>query len=964
MTYKKYNLIKTEHIPDLDAEAMYLKHSKTKAKILLLKNKNINKTFSIGFKTPPNNSTGVAHIVEHSTLSGSRKYKTKEPFMDMISSSMQTFLNAMTYPDKTIYPISSRNLKDFQQLMDLYLDSVFYPRMYDVKEIFLQEGWHEEIQEGKLIYNGVVYNEMKGVYSDPSNQVSDIVREILHPSGTYHHDSGGNPKFIPDLSYQEFLDFHSSYYHPSNSYILLAGDLDFQERLEYLDREYLQHFDYLQTPSEIISHETYKNPLEFFKTYSTSKEEYSEDKTYLAMSWNIKNNPQPLDLLLRNFFAELLIESDNALLKTKLLEKGIGEDIYSELFTGNSLDFTLFAYHTNKNKYEEFQTIVMSELKNLVEKGIPKKDLESTLNKFEFSIRQGGGSHRDLISYIGALNTWLYGQDPIEALKIGSLLEYMREKIPTDFYENKIKEWFIDSNNRIQGYIEPEIGKQEKEDSILAEKLSQRLLSLNETEKEKIIQQQEQLVEFQMREDLKEAKDTIPKLEISDIPKDITEIEREYIQLSNVEGTFNKQTTNGIVYGTFAFPLSHLNLEEMVDASILADLLGRLATESYSREELSQEVFLRTGGISFETPVELHANNQEFTPYLFIRLGMLEDKLEKGLSILNEILFNTNFSNEKHILEILYSMKSDMEASILQSAHTLSMARLKSYFHKASYVDEEINGLELYFKVSDLLKNFKYEEFVKRIKLIYKKIFYKDLLKFNITGEINSLDKAKHVFSNFISQLQEDHENILSPKNIPFEPQRKNEAFVSSSMVNYVAKGYNINLLGESYSGQMAVLANILSTKYLHYNIRAKGGAYGAGIQFSRSNLASTYSYRDPNLENTIEVYNKIGDYVENLQLSQRELDDFIIGTMNSFDPHLPPHSLGLLDFKRYLNGVTKEKVMEWKEEALKTNLASLKEKSSLLKEIMKQDYLCVIGNEEEIQKNKEKFTSIRNLKQ
>lgn len=332
--------------------------------------------------------------------------------MDMVASSVQTFLNAMTYPDKTLYPISSRNAKDFNQLMDVYLDAVFYPAMKENPKIFYQEGWHPEIQGDRLVANGVVFNEMKGVYSDPNNRISDMIREKLHPTGTYSHDSGGNPANIPELTYDAFLDFHSRYYHPSNSYILLAGDLDFDERLDYLDREYLSHFDSKDPDSAIQGHDFYDGLREFQATYDLSEGEDPEGKNYFAFALTAKVDPTPEDLLLRNFFQELLIESENGLLKKPLQAAGIGEDVYSELSVTNTWDFSVVAYRARADRYEDFKSIVTDTLTRLAEEGIDEDVLEATLEKFEFTVRRGGGSHADLISYIGALNTWLYGQSP------------------------------------------------------------------------------------------------------------------------------------------------------------------------------------------------------------------------------------------------------------------------------------------------------------------------------------------------------------------------------------------------------------------------------------------------------------------------------------------------------------------------------------------------------------------------
>ncbi|MCD1146826.1 insulinase family protein [Peptoniphilus sp. KCTC 25270] len=957
---KDYKLLQKEYVQDLQAEVSLYLHEETKAQILWIDNKNHNKTFSIGFKTPPTDSTGIAHIVEHSTLSGSRKYHTKEPFMDMVATSMQTFLNAMTYPDKTIYPISSRNDKDFKQLMDLYLDSVFYPRMKEIKEIFLQEGWHEEIQQGELIYNGVVYNEMKGVYSDPSNQVSDIIRENLHPAGTYHHDSGGNPQYIPNLTYENFLDFHKKYYHPSNSYILLAGDLDLEERLNYLHEEYLSHFSYLKPISDIISHEPYTEIHEYKDTYSISQEEFGENKNYFALSWNIKENPSPMDLLLRSFFSELLVGSDDGILKKNLLHAGIGEDVYVETSAGNTLDFSIISYHAPKNLYENFQKIIEKTFQDILEDGFDKKDLLATLNKFEYSVRQGGGSHRDLIAYIGSLNLWLYGGNPIEALQTSKYLKEMREGIETDFFERKLKEFFIDTKNKTLAFIAPEINKQTKVEEEIKTALQKRKNSLSEEELEAIQQQQEALLIFQNTEDSPEAKATIPSLEREDISKEITEIPRKLVALNQAKGTLNPQPTNGILYYNLAFSLKHFDLEELQWISILSDFYGRIATKEKSLTELNQEIYLNTGGISFETPVETHKNPNVFTPYMMVRFTTLKETIPQAFSIVKEIFESTEFEDEKRVREILFATKADLESSILQSGHTISSARLKSYFHKGSYVDEMINGLELYFVVSDLIENFSMEVFQEKVNSIKEKIFLQNNLVFNIVGEEDLIEYSLEEFEKFIHALPTFD---LEEAAIPFEVAPRNEGFLSSSQVNYVSKGYNLALLDQSYSGEFVVLGNLLSNKYLHNNIRAKGGAYGAGVRFGRGGLMTTYSYRDPNLENTLLVYDGIAEYLENLELTEKDLTNLIIGTMNSFDPHMPPHSLGFLDFKRYLNQVENKDILKWKEEAMNVTLENLKSYAPTLRKAMEKNYLCVIGNEEKIKEHSEFFEHLIPLK-
>lgn len=956
---KNYQVIDKKWIDELKAQASYLRHKKTGAQVLVLDNGNVNKTFAIGFKTPPEDSTGVAHIVEHSVLSGSRKYRTKEPFMDLIQSSLQTFLNAMTYPDKTLYPISSRNTKDFYQLMDVYLDSVFYPRMYDLEEVFKQEGHHMEIHDGVLTHNGVVYNEMKGVYGDPTNRVSDLVREALHPEGTYSHDSGGNPKNIPDLTYQAFLDFHRTHYHPSNSFIFLAGDLDFGQALEKIDKDYLANFDYQEPQSEIQGHAPFDQPQSKTLAYPISKDEYREDKAFFALAWDLGELDNLKDWMTRSFLAELLVQSEAAPIKTRLLEAGIGEDVYVELSTSNRLDFTLYVHHAHPDRYGDFLRIVKKTLEDLVNAGIDKEELEAVLNKFEFSIRQGGDAHKDLITYIQSLNLWLYGKSPLEGLEMAPALDEMREAAKTSYYEDRISDWFIDSNKRVDVLIRPDTSLKAQEDQALKDHMAQKLEAMTPDEVQKVEEGQEKLFAFQMADDSPEAKATIPRLDLEDIGHGLTPIPREEDEISGVKTILSDQPTNGITYLKLAFDISHLNKEDLFYASLLSALLTRLATKKWSLADLNKEIFLKTGGIQFSTPVLTHKNGRDYTPYMVMTMASLDGRLDQGLGVLEEVMTSTRFDQAQRNREALTSTKTDFEAGLLPSGHSHVADRLASYFKEAEALDQWMNKLDFYFELAGLLKAFDNDRLEKKLLEVYSKVFLKNKLTIQLIGDMGQAQDLKKTLEPLISGLK-TQEAGRSP--FPFDIERKNEALTTSSPVNYVSKGYDLQALGLDFTGDLRVLASILSSTYLHNSIRAKGGAYGAGIRIGQSGAVTTYSYRDPNLKKTLEVYDGMGDFVRGLDLSERDLADFIIGTMNSFDPHLSPLGLANLDMSRYLTGTDLDYLKTLKDQALTTDLKSLKDRADLLDSLMEKDFLALIGNEEAVKENKELFGSVKPL--
>ena len=960
-----YKIIDEKYINEVGSNAIVYEHIKTKAQVLCLINDDENKAFGIGFRTVPEDSTGVAHIVEHCTLSGSRKYRTREPFMDLIQSSMQTFLNAMTYPDKTLYPISSRNKKDFYNLMDVYLDAVFYPRMYEKKEIFMQEGWHYELEnlESDLLLNGVVYNEMKGVYSDPQNIVSDVITFNLHKDSSYGVDSGGDPKNIPDLTYENFLAFHKKYYHPSNSYIYLYGDLNMEEALKYIDENYLKDFEYEDIDSKIILNEAFKEQKTVYDTYSASNDEMGENKDYLAYSWCIGNSKNKKDLFLRDFLSELLIDAEAAPIKKALLKAGLGEDIYAETSSSETLDLSIIVKNTSKDRLEEFKNIVENTLKDLIKNGINRDLLEATLNKFEFAFREGGGTQRSIIYYIRALNSWLYDESPFNGLTFNDVIDELKENINSDFFEKYIEEKLLNNPYSLITIVTPELDKNLKEEKELKEKLENIKNNMSKEELENIMKEHKELIDFQMTEDSKEDKATIPSLELSDISKNITHIPREEIEEEPYKVLINEQFTNNLSYVTLAFDANHFSEKEIFNLSLLTDLYGKVNTKNYSYEDLNNEIYKTMGGFVVNNLTYSDSKDyKKFYPYVNVTMKMLDDKIKDSLILMDEILNHSDFSDKNRIKEILLSEKSQMESAILQNGHGIVSEIVKSYYSAQGDYNGKTSGLPIYFYIADLLEDFdnKWEDFKNSLEDISKKIFVQNRLILNYTGDKKTYTANKENFKNLVKTF-----NSNNFEKIPytFVENNKNEAYKTSANVQYISKGYNLNALGEEYNGALAVLGNILSISYLHYNIRAKGGAYGAGIRFSRTGDILTYSYRDPHLANTVKVYDEIPEFVENLDISESELKDFIIGSMNSFDPLLSPVLKGEVNLSRYISNITEESIEKIKKEAIDTSLEKLKSYSSILKNAMDKNYICAIGGEEKIKKDASLFKEVINLK-
>ncbi len=957
---KNYKLIEQKYIEDIHSNVSLYEHEKTKARVVTLENDMDNLAFGIGFKTPPKDSTGVAHILEHSVLGTNEKYTTKEPFFDLIKTSVATFLNAMTFNDKTIYPFSSKNKKDFYNLLDVYMTSVLFPGIYESKNIFLREGWHYELlnKEDDITINGIVYNEMKGAYSSEDEQIYDGIRLKLFEDSTYGIDSGGNPKNIPDLSYEEFLDFHRKYYHPSNSYIYISGNLDMEEALETIDRDFLSKFEYLDVDSEIILPPARTKREEFHFEYAAAKEEKNKD--YLAIGYNLGRYDNKIDAFMASFMSELLIDSEAAPVKEALLAKGLGEDVYSITQEGLVLDFNIFSKYTSRDRKDEFVETIESTLRDLVENGIDKDLLRATLNKVEFGIREGGGANAQIYRFIWAMSNWHYGKTPFEGLDFSNAINFIREKIDTDYFERYIEEKFLQNADSVVMVATPSATKNEKEAKELKERLSAYKASLSDEEIDKLIEETKAFNEFLSKEDSDEDKATLPTLELTDIKPEIEHTKYLVEEYKNSEIMKITQPTNGITFLNFMFDSSFVKEEDLFYYSLLDAFLTKLRTENYSYQELDNIINMNTGGINSKSIVLTHNKTGEMLPKFKVTMRVLSDKVEKSFEILEEVLFRTKFDNKKRIKDILLELKSDMDGRVIQMGHIAAANIVKSYYAKDSYYQEVIGGFIFYNRLCDFIENFDKEvdTLIEKLEEYSSNMFNRRGLVVSVTQEENYMDNISEI-KKFIDKLT-DEEVVTSP--FEFKENKRNVAYTSSANVNYVAKGYSYKNIGKEYNGNIAVIKNLVGSDYLYTEIRAKGGAYGQGLLVNQDGDMVATSYRDPHIINTLEVYDKIPEYLKNLKLTDKELKDSIIGSINTFDPNLSPQDKGELAMSRYITGLTEEEVEKNKEECLKTTLEELKEYAEVIEKVMEKEYICVIGNEEKIMEHKELFGEIMPL--
>lgn len=952
---QEYKLLQEKYLKNEQANALVFEHIKTKAKVFVMSNEDDNKLFGIGFKTPPKNSNGVCHIIEHCVLNGSKKYTTKEPFMDMIKGSLNTFLNAMTYPDKTIYPVASRNDNDFRNLTDVYLDAVFNPRSRKDEKIFRQEGWRYNLEDDELTYKGVVYNEMRGAMSSQESQVYHNIYRELMPDTIYAYNSGGDPYVIPTLTYDDFNAYYDEFYHPSNSYIFLYGNMDYEEYLQYIHSEYLSNYEYREIHSEIIPQEKFDG-TRFAVNYINTTKDVNPKESFISYSTIVGDARDSKTRILSEVLSTALIDNESSPLRQRLLSSGILDVIISASENLLESTFSIIAKNIDADDRDKFVELIEDELNSIVEMGIDKELILSELNNYKFTLREKGGySTKGIVYFTNAFDSWLYDKSPIEAIDIEDDLSYIEENIDNGIFEKFIKENILESNHKsIVSHI-PMKGLNEQKDEDLRNKLESFKNELSEKEKEEYIQRRLEMDEFQSRDNTPEEKATIPMLEKEDVSTEVEKIEREVLDKENYTILKHNLPTSGIDYIDLAFDIDHITEpEDILYTSLLTGILGMIDTENYNFSDLNKKVLLNTGGISFNISQFNLYNANEISRKLIMTTKIFTENIQNAREIIEEIINRTKFDNLDKIKETILLIKASNEIGLYQRAHVMMMNRATSNHLEYMKYGEYINGVDFYQFIKEIEKK-DMKEVSEKLENVYNKVFTRNNLIINVGSTFENEELIPEL-ENLASSIEnKEFERV----EFAFTPSKKSEGFKTSADVNYVSFGNKLNM---EYNSKFTVLNNLVSTEYLYTEIRAKGGAYGAGMLTSINNNFATYSYRDPNFQRTIDIYNNIPEFLEAIRVTEEDLLPYIIGAVGKIDPPRTERSKSFYDMSQFITGLTNEKIEEMIANALETDISTLKLTAPKIKEMLEGASLAVLGNSQVIEKNKEIFDEVIEL--
>lgn len=964
--YHGFKLQKISHIDELDSEAYQFIHEKSGARLLYLDNDDDNKVFSITFRTTPTDDTGVAHIVEHSTLCGSRKFRTKEPFVELLKGSLNTFLNAMTFPDKTMYPVASQNDKDFQNLIDVYLDAVFYPLMTQMPEILMQEGWHYEINDvnDPLKYSGVVYNEMKGALSSPEGLLESRLLNYMFPDNTYSFESGGKPESIPSLTQKDFVDFHKKYYHPANSYIYLYGKMDIMQKLQFIDSEYLSAFDKIDIASHIDKQAPFKGEKRICDVYPVSSGEDKTGKTFLSYNFISGTALDTLKCFAIDLLDYVLFKSQSAPLRNALIKAGIGADVSSSFECGLLQPWwNVTVTGSEAENADKFRKVFIDTVNGLITKGIDKKLLQAAFNITEFKLREAdfGQAPKGLIYNIQLMKSWLYDGDPIVYLQYEQLLKDIKEKINTNYFEELLKEVIIDNPHKLLFTFIPNDKIAAENEQKLSDILKNKKAAMSETEIKGIIENTKKLKKRQQTPDSPEALKTIPLLTLNDIDKNAKKFIFEEKNIGGIKILEHNINTNGIAYINMYFDASVIPADKLPQAFLLVDILSKTATEKYSYEELANTVNLHTGGISFDLcAYSRNGEPESIIPKLIVKSKVLIEKMPQLFAILEEIISKSKFTDKTRIKELIIQSKTNMDLDILNSAHQIVASRLSSYFMPSGAYNEQ-GGLAFYSFIKNLADNFEeqYEKLCADFTELLASAFTRSNLLVSVTLKDSQYKAFTDEFSKFAAGLSEKEYPVQA---FPFVIDKKNEGFKSSSQVQYVGCGTNFIRNGYSYNGALLVLATILRCTYFWNKIRVQGGAYGAFVRFGTDGDLYFGSYRDPNLQETIQIYKDIVTFLKTFNVSDREMTKYIIGTISNLDTPLTPSAKGKSAAAAYIRNTDDEFVQKVRNEVLSVKQEDIRNLAEMIQNCLKDSAVCVVGNEDKLEENKDIFKSLRNI--
>ena len=964
---KNFEIKEHRFLHDINTDAYVLSHKKTGARVVVMPNDEENKVFYIGFRTPPKDSTGVAHIVEHTVLCGSDKYPIKDPFVELCKGSLNTFLNAMTYPDKTVYPVASCNDFDFKNLMDVYLDAVFHPNIYKEENIFRQEGWHYELEnkDDELSINGVVYSEMKGAFSDPDDIVERQIMNSIFPDTPYGVESGGDPDVIPSLTYSDFLDFHSKYYHPSNSYIFLYGNCDMAERLDYIDKEYLSNYEKIEVSSEISTQEAFDKRRDVVIEYPLTENEDDKDKTYLNLTYCFSDyRDRELPIVLRAF--EYAFSGNPAApLRKALLDAGIGNEIYAS--SDCSIKQNLFGFYAkgaNPEDKDKFLDIIQKEIERTVKEGFDKKTILAFLVREEFKYREAdfGRIPKGLTYGLDMLESWLYDDTlALHHMECLDIYKKLKEAVETDYFEKLLKKYFLDNNHSVCCLGVPVKGLTLKKENELKEKLQDVKSKLSDAEIKKIIHNTKALREYQKTPDKVEDLEKIKLLKVSDIKKETKPDKNKLFDIKGVKYLKQDIFTSGIAYLTLLFDVNSISLEHVKYLPILSNLLGRMDTKNLKYGELSNEIKLYTGGMNMSFNNCRNIKTGEIKSYFEINVKFLYENKEKVFSILSQILFESILDDKEKIKEYLSELRSQGESMLISSPHTVALTRATSYFDKMFKMNDISMGIDAVRFITSLEKDMdnSVDTIISELKSVIPMIFRKENLFINLTSSKDKQDVLDKDLSDFIDKLYTDD---YKKEKFEVELNKGNEGFIFPGQVQYVAMSGEYISKGYKYNGAFNVLRTIMAYDYLWNNVRVEGGAYGCFANFTMSGICSLVSYRDPHINNTLKIYRNLVSFLENFDCNDRQMNQYIIGAISDIDVPQTASIEGKANCIYYLTGVEEKDRQKARDEILNCSKEDIKSLAGNIKAAFSKENICVVGAEGKIKENEKLFDKVLNL--
>jgi presequence protease len=949
-----FELIRDEHIAELNTRARIYRHTQTGAELISLENDDENKVFGITFRTPPDNSTGVAHIMEHSVLCGSRKYPVKEPFTELIKSSLNTFLNAFTYPDKTCYPVASQNIQDFYNLVDVYMDAVFFPLLSPYT--LMQEGWHYELEDSHepMTFKGVVFNEMKGVYSEPESILSDEIQHSLFPDNTYQHDSGGNPAVIPDLTFDEFQDFHETYYHPSNARIFFYGNDDPETRL-VITHEYLHLFEGIPVKSQVGLQQPFEEPRRAVVPYEVADGQ-ENPKAYVAINWLLPETGDPELVFGLSILEQVLIGTSAAQLRKALIDSGLGEDLTGRGLETSSrqLFFSTGLKGVEPQNVDQVEKLIIDTAASMAINGVDPENIAAAINTIEFRLRENntGSFPRGLVVMLRALDFWLYDKDPLAPLAFEAPLNAIKARLAAGepYFEHLVEAYLVNNTHRTTIVMTPDPSLSEKRAAIERTRLDHAREAMDQAEIEKVIDTSRKLKEMQEAPDSPEALMTIPTLELNDIDRDIRRIPIETLQNGQTPVLFHDLFTNGILYLDLGFNMRVLPQEWIPYIPLFSRALTETGTKTETFVQLLQRIGRNTGGIRSSVLASASRNTGKSIAWLFLRGKAMAGQTGELLAIMRDVLTGANLEDRERFRQMALESRARMESRVLSAGHGIVASRLGAHFDEADWASEQMGGVSYLYFLRQLTQQIDQDwpSVLKTLQSIRETLLNGTNALCNITIDAANWQTLQPQINDFLSGLPT---RPAAEQSWALSPLPASEGLTIPSQVNYVGKGANLYMLGYQLKGSTFVVNKHINDNWLWIKVRVQGGAYGGFTSFdSQSGVLNFLSYRDPNLVKTLEVYDQTGDYLKNLEIDESELTKAIIGTIGDLDAYLLPDAKGYTSMRWHLLGTTDEERQRLRNEVLNTSLEDFHHFGEFIEKINNHGVVVVLGVDEAVQ--------------